>query len=186
MALDSRMSPWSASNLVGRAPRRFPLLPWCRISHQRAPFPAPWLKPEFPHGAPSLLHGRGYLCSNHGALISPAAMASFPPPLLLPQASRRLPLPLPYSLGAELQASMAVELLPWLGLCPSALCPSSLNAGAPCFLPPGRAPSGMAEGNLLPLGSPIRAPKQCPSLLHFPSAPYADLHLVIALLTENL
>jgi hypothetical protein len=73
-----------------------------------------------------------------------------------------------------------------VGPLPSALRPSSLNVGAPCFLPPGRAPSGMAAGNLLPLGSPIRAPKQCPSLIHFPSTPYADLHPAIALLAENL
>jgi hypothetical protein len=42
------------------------------------------------------------------ALPSSMAWASSypwrPPPLLLPQASRRFPLPLPYSLGAELQA----------------------------------------------------------------------------------
>jgi hypothetical protein len=46
-----------------------------------------------------------------------------------------------------------------------------LQLALPVFFPLSAPPSGVAAGNFLPLGSPIRAPKQCPSLLHFFPAP---------------
>jgi hypothetical protein len=65
-------SPWKPAPSPCSLPSRAP-----PASMTELPFPL-----LFPC-AQRLLHGRGYLCSNHGALISPTAMASFPPPFLL-------------------------------------------------------------------------------------------------------
>jgi hypothetical protein len=78
MALGSRVSPWSASNLAGRAPQRFPLLSmaWASslplLAHgvpslQRLPLPPVLGAPAAARTHEQGLHGRESLCSSMGS-----------------------------------------------------------------------------------------------------------------------